>query len=132
MQSKGVFEDNAANSISPKYKGPELYPKMFYHPDGLERVTVPADTQVTPYGPIKLWEQREIIHRIANNQEEADELRALGWHDHPTKAMLAAGKDVPEAASVVDGDRVIDLEARIRALEAELAAAKIGKVSEVA
>jgi hypothetical protein len=123
MQSRGVFDDNEANVISPAYKGPVPWPRVYYHPKGEERILVPADTRVTPWGPERLMEQREIIWRKANNQEEADKLIAEGWHDHPAKAIVAGGGVPPPMGSA---GRITDLEQKIRDMERELAAAREG------
>ena len=121
LQAKGVFDDNTANSISPGYTGPVQWPKMFYHPLGEERVLVPADTRETPWGPEKLMEQREVVHRIASNQQEADVLIAEGWHDHPAKAIAAGGGTPPPIST---GYQIEDLERKIKQLQAELAQAR--------
>lgn len=121
MEAKGVFEDNPANSISPDYGGPKQYPKMFYHPTGLERVTQRAEVITTPMGPEKVGELRELVSRVANDAEEETALRAAGWHDHPSKAMKAGGREPPP---VVDNNREEDLEAEIKRLQAELEIAK--------
>lgn len=117
MEAKGDFESNAANAHSDQYKGPVPYPKMFYHPKGEERITQRADIVVTPLGAERHNEKRELIWRVANTPGEEQDLRAAGWHDHPTKAMKAAGKDV-----VVHVDRPT-LEAQLAAAKAELKAA---------
>jgi hypothetical protein len=122
MESKGVFEDNPNNSGSSDYKGPTLYPKMFYHPEGRERIVQRAEIIATPMGPERVGEQKEIIQRVANDADEEEALRASGWHDHPAKAMKAAGREMPP---VVDNNRESELEAQIRLLQAQLAAAKL-------
>ncbi len=66
---------------------PIQYPKMLYHPEGEERVSVPAEIITTPLGPKSVGEQRELIHKIVNNKVEEDEAVAAGWHDHPAKAI---------------------------------------------
>src|ERR1700682_3537944 len=95
MEANGVFDDNKANASSPDYEGPVQYPKMFYHPLGATRMTVPADIVMTPIGPKADGEQREIIWETAVNKAEGDVLRAEGWHDHPAKAIAASGKTAP-------------------------------------
>src|SRR6516165_2918299 len=123
MEARGAFDDNPANVRSSQYKGPEQWPKMFYHPKGEERVLIPADTQITPFGPQKLMEYKEIIHRVAANQEEADVLIAEGWHDHPARAIAAGGGVPPPISSA---EHITEMERKIRELEVELANARKG------
>jgi|SRR5579875_1778678 len=124
MEAKGVFAQNSANadSMTPEgarlYKGPVEYPMMFYHPKGEERITRPAEVVVTPMGPKMVGEQRELISRVAHNEEEADKLREEGWHDHPAKAMAAAGKEAPPISSA---EHIKAMEAEIERLRKQLA-----------
>lgn len=121
MDERGVFEDNSANPISPKYKGPIAYPKMMYSPKGEVKVTRAAEIIRTPMGPEKVGEQRELIHKIVQNEEEERALKALGWHEHPAHAIAASGA-VPPPITTQEG--VDDLEDQIEQLNAKLAAAK--------
>lgn len=121
MEGQGVFDENPANAYSPDYKGPRQYPKMFYHPEGRERVIQRAEILATPMGPEKVGELREIINRMANDADEEAALREAGWHDHPAKAMAAAGREMPQLVAV---NREWELEQQIKKLEAELAVAK--------
>jgi hypothetical protein len=121
MEGQGVFDDNKANSYSPHFKGPVEYPKMFYHPEGRERVTQRAEIISTPMGPERVGELVELVSRTANDPDEEAALRSLGWHDHPAKAMKAAGKEMPQ--TVAQG-READLEAQIEALKKQLADAR--------
>jgi len=121
MESQGVFEANPANAVSSDYKGPVQYPKMFYHPEGKEIIVQRAEILATPMGPERVGEMKQIISRAANDADEEAALRELGWHDHPAKAMKAAGKEMPPTVSI---GREEELEARIAALTRELAAAK--------
>lgn len=95
MEQGGAFSSNPANSGSrdndgnPLYTAPIEFPRMLYHPDGEEKVVVPAEIVVTPLGPRELNEQREMLHLIVNNKAEFDTAIADGWHDHPAKAMRA-------------------------------------------
>lgn len=116
MEAKGVFEDNPANASSPQYKGPQEYPKMLYHPKGEERVTQKAEILATPMGPIRVGEQKEIIYRIVMNEEDDKSLRAVGWHDHPAKAIAASGKEAPPMTS---SNRIEELEKEIARLMRE-------------
>jgi hypothetical protein len=136
MEAKGVFSSNPANadSYDPAegvsiYSGPVQYPKMLYHPKGKERVLIAAEVVVNPTTgealldregkPIMRGEQREIIWELAQSEEEEERLRSAGWHDHPAKAMKAAGKEAPSMGS---GEKVKDLEAENRLLREKLAA----------
>jgi hypothetical protein len=125
MDEKGVFESNPANfgAIGPEknsiYKKAE-YPKMLYHPEGAKRVLVPAVAETTPFGPQWMGEQREIINRIVGDEAEEKHWRGLGWHDHPARAMAAAGDEMPEISS---DTRVNELQSKIDGLLAELARA---------
>jgi len=101
MEAKGIFQLNPANAGAQDatgtmlYNGPVQYPKMFYHPKGEERVIVQATTIDTPYGPKQVGEQKELIHRSVNNEQEEELLRKQGWHSRPADAMRAAGKEAP-------------------------------------
>ena len=86
MEGQGVFDDNAANSYSPVFKGPQEYPKMFYHPEGRERIVQRAEIISTPMGPERVGELVELVSRVAADADEAAALIELGWHDHPAKA----------------------------------------------
>src|SRR5215471_19315309 len=121
MEAQGTFDDNPANSSSPDYKGPQAYPKMFYHPEGRERVIQRAEIIATPMGPERVGELKEIVNRTAADADEEAALRAMGWHDHPAKAMQAAGKEMPPVVSLT---REAELEEQIKKLTAELAAAR--------
>lgn len=93
MEQNGIFSSNPANPGSRDndgnslYTGPVEFPKMLYHPEGEQRIIVPAEIVVTPLGPRELNEQKEMLHLIVNNQAEADAALAEGWHDHPAKAL---------------------------------------------
>lgn len=131
MEDVGIFEANPANvgSRDPVtneglYAGPVPYPKMFYHPEGAMKITVPAEIIVTPFGPKAVGEQRELVNEIVQNVEEEKKLRSAGWHDHPAKA-LACNADwckqhgtagVPAQSP---SGRIAELEEQIRRLQAE-------------
>jgi hypothetical protein len=129
MEQRGVFATNPANIDSidqaegtPLYKGPVPYPRMFYHPEGKERVIAPGEVVVDPIqGPIRVGELREIIHQLAENAEDEERLRREGWHDHPARAMAAAGKEAPPISSQqhIDG-----LQSELDKLRLQLAAAQ--------
>jgi len=121
MEGQGVFDENPNNSYSSDYKGPQRYPMMFYHPEGKERVIQRAEIIATPMGPERVGLLMEIINRVANDADEEAALRELGWHDHPAKAMQPAGKDMPQVTAL---NRETDLEAQIKRLTEELAAAR--------
>jgi hypothetical protein len=101
LESRGAFKTNPANagSQSPTgevlYNGPVQYPRMVYHPEGKERITVQAEVIATPVGPKSIGEQRELIHRIVKNEEEEIEALKEGWHLHPADAIRASGKEAP-------------------------------------
>jgi len=124
MEAQGVFDDNPANASSADYKGPQPYPKMFYHPEGKERIIQRAEIIATPLGPERVGELKQIISRVAADADEEAVLRQLGWHDHPAKAMVAAGKEAPPTVSL---NREAELEEQIRKLTAELAEAKVAQ-----
>lgn len=116
LEAKGHFSANPANvgSTTPDgqvlYSGPVEYPKMFYHPQGETRITVPAEVTMTPVGVKFLGEQKEIIWRIARDESEGKKLLAAGWHDHPGKAITAGGGVAPPSGP---GDRIRELERQL-------------------
>lgn len=135
MEERGVFLVNPANldsidlntrnSIYVKAE----YPKLLYHPQGLERVIVASQMEMTAFGPQKTGEQREIIWEEVNDLASEKRLLALGWHNHPAKAMAAAGKTPPPMSSAsqveVLEDKMDDLQRQLdesRQHNAELAA----------
>lgn len=125
MDNLGVFDRNPANfgaqdeAGNQLYVGPVEYPKMLYHPKGEQRVTEPEKLEPTPIGPVRVPARYEMISAIAENAEAEAALRAEGWHDHPAKAISAAGGKAPPmgAAQVLS-----DKDRRIAELEAQLAA----------
>ena len=122
MEAKGVFEANPANvdardqNGASLYSGPVPYPKMFYSPTGERKITVPAEIITTPMGPKMVGEQSELIYEIVNDSAGEARLRAAGWHDHPAKAIAAAGGIAPAMSS---DSRILELEAQIAKLQAE-------------
>jgi hypothetical protein len=138
MDAKGVFSSNPANpdSVDPiegtsLYTGPVEFPKMFYHPEAERRVLNPGealrDGQGNPVldrngDQIIRGLQTEIIWQIASNASEAEKLRAAGWHDHPAKALAAAGQEAPAISSQ---QRIDEMEREMEKMRAELAAAKV-------
>lgn len=128
MDQQGRFASNPANPGSVNEAGESIYkrqdfPKMFYHPLGETRITVPAETVVTPFGPKFVGEQREIIWRLAADADEAEALRAEGWHDHPAKALRAAGLEAPPISQT---EIIEDKDAEIKRLMKELEEARAG------
>lgn len=127
MEEKGVFEANPANYYSRDaentnlYKGPVEYPKMFYHPEGKERVLNPGSTELINGVYTKVGLLMEVEWTIANNSAEEKKLRSEGWHDHPAKAIAASGKEAPAISS---GARISELQAKMAEMQAELDAAK--------
>ena len=102
MDARGVFDENPANTSAPDHVKQD-FPKMFYHPKGEMRITVPAEIVVTPLGAKEVGQQKETIWKIAQTPEEGKKLEAAGWHASLGAAMEAAGKEAPlvSAAEVV-------------------------------
>lgn len=134
MDARGVFASNPANVGATDdgganiYKGPVPYPKMLYHPEGETRVTNPGEKVKDVDGTIEVrGRQEEIVHRIVASKREEDELRKMGWHDHPAKAIQAAiglGRYSGEAPAMSSGQRIEDLESEIARLQEELASSQ--------
>lgn len=128
MDKKGYFRSNPANrdAQGPNreniYKGPQPYPKMFFHPKGETKVVVRAETVMTAFGPERVGEQREIIWKTVENEAEEAKARADGWWDTPAKSIHAGGGEAPPVSSA---ERVTELEAEMEALKAQLAQAKL-------
>lgn len=122
LDSKGVFESNPANAGSRNheglalYAGPVEFPKMMYHPEGKERVVVPAELLMTPIGPKEVGEQRELISQVVNSPAEEKTLADQGWHRHPAAAMAAAGKAAPATGA---DHQIAELERKLAAMQAE-------------
>lgn len=125
LDARGVFDENPANAQSPQYGGPVEYPKMFYHPTGKQRVIQKAEILQTPYGPVKVGEQWELIGRLVKDPEEEGRARQAGWHDHPAKAIEAGGRDAPPMTA---HGRIADLERQLAALQAQIIAARTAPV----
>lgn len=122
MEAKGLFDENPANSSSPRYQGPVEFPKMYYHPQGKMRVVQKAEMLNTPLGPQKVGELFELIARIAKDQTEADRLERAGWHDHPAKSIQASGQQAPPMTA---HGRIADLERQVMILQNQIAQAKM-------
>src|SRR4051812_29729826 len=91
---------------------------MMYHPDGAERIVVPAEIIVTPLGPQRVGEQRVLVTKVVKSESEEKELLEAGWHDRPNKAVaMAKGEPMP-----------LSKDDEIRQLKAELAAARSGQL----
>jgi len=121
MEAQGAFDVNPANTSSPDYRGPQQYPKMFYHPEGKQRLVQRAEILSTPMGPMKVGELHELINRMAADPDEEAALREAGWHDHPAKAIAASGAEMPP---MVSSSREKELSDEIERLQIQLAAAK--------
>lgn len=122
MEERGVFEANPANADSrgqdglPLYKGPVEFPRMVYHPTGEQRISVPAEIIMTPMGPRKVGEQKQLIDKVVSNQIELDEALANGWHKTPAAAVAIRNGETPVKTQ---SETIEDLEARIRELQLE-------------
>lgn len=125
LDARGVFDENPANAQSSQYQGPVEYPKMFYHPKGQQRVVQKAEVLQTPYGPVKVGEQWELIGRLVRDADEEARARAAGWHDHPAKAIEAGGRDAPPMTA---HGRIADLERQLASLQAQILAARAAPV----
>lgn len=144
LEAAGFFDSNPANTFARDkdggnlFKGPIEYPKMLYHPQGEEQITVPAEMITTPMGAKFVGEQRKLISKIVESAEADEVAQAEGWHDHPAKAIRAriqlkiAAGELTDAAlksiPIISSDnKVKDLEAEITKLQAAL-----GKQQEAA
>lgn len=141
MDAKGAFSSNSANadSVDPTeggslYSGPVAFPKMFYHPEAEERVLNPGealrDGQGNPIldragNEIIRGKQMEIIWQLAGNAEEEAKLKAAGWHDHPAKALVAAGKEAPATGAA---GRIEEMEKKLADMQQQLDTAKASQV----
>jgi hypothetical protein len=98
MERKGVFAANPANVDSRAsdgtrlYKGPVLYPKMLYHPEGDERLVSPATIELDRGREIHVPARYELINTIVEDAETEKALLAGGWHTHPAKAIEAGNR----------------------------------------
>lgn len=133
MEAKGVFRKNPANvgaqteQGQPLYNGPVQYPKMLFHPKGEERIISQGELVVTPLGPQRIMQQREIIYKVVNSASEEMELVAQGWHTHPANAIRASGKEAPATGA----DMVIaELQRKIAALQEQQAVLLSSKAPE--
>lgn len=140
LEKSGYFDKNPANSYardmtdgSTLYKGPVQFPMMLYHPEGSEKIIVPAEIVSTPMGAKEVGEQRELEWKIVQNEAEMKGLLADGWHTHPAKAVRARvelliakmtedGKlDDKTKAKLLASIPTMSSDQRIKDLEAELA-----------
>lgn len=130
MEEKGYFERNTANRDArdqvtgeSTYKGPVAYPRMMFHPQGAEKIIVPAEIIVTPMGPQRVGEQRQLVYKIVQDAAEEASLKALGWHSKARFAVRARmqieGKDPGMAMPLSKDDKIADLAAQIAILQAE-------------
>lgn len=143
LEKAGAFDSNPANTYARDrstgatlYKGPVEYPKMFYHPQGEQKIIVPGELIATLMGPKLVNEQKELIWEIANDRQEEEKLRADGWHDHPAKAIRArieAGvADGSLPATTLKSIPAMSSDQRIKDLEAEIARLTSAKKEEAA
>lgn len=116
MEERGVFAQNPANASSKTYKRAD-WPKMLYHPKGAERVVFPGTQEITPWGERRMvGEQREIVNKVVETQEEYDALVRQGWHKHPADAIRASGRVAP---ATVTAERISDIDQQIARLQEE-------------
>jgi hypothetical protein len=134
MDRKGVFRKNTANAASGAEYRKQIYPRMFYHPEADEWILTPGELIATLEGPRRVGQLKEIIWKIAKDPGEEAELRALGWHDHPAKAIaagIALGKRQGEAPPMSSAEHIASLEEQIANLQAEKAEAdKMKEISD--
>ncbi len=137
LEKAGYFDKNSANTYSRDpttgeslFTAPHEYPKMLYHPEGEEKVIVPAEIIMTPLGPKSIGEQREMIYKIVGSRVEEEALLADGWHTHPAggvrkrvELFIEASPAISEKekAKLLGGIPSISSDTRIRELERELA-----------
>ena len=131
LDEKGVFEENPANPCAGSRYVKQNYPKMFYHPKGEERIVQRAEVIATPAGHEKVGELRQMITKIAENEEEADKLLSEGWWDHPAKAIKARGGEVPPTIDSQVDEKDAEI-LRLRKELAKVAALAKSRQSEVA
>lgn len=122
MERAGIFADNPNNRGAIDDDGRDAYvkaqfPQMVYHPEGLHRITVPAEVRMTPFGPEKVGEHTELINKTVKNQQELDAAMEEGWWLSPNKAEAKGkGEPIPETLE--------EKLARLESENAELRAAK--------
>lgn len=122
MEDKGIFDENPNNAQSPKYKGPAKYPRMVYHPEGAEKVVQKAEILKQPWGVERVGEQKELISKVVENEEEFEQALHDGWHDHPAKSIAARpGIDPALVPRIGGAEQISALEDQIRQLQAQLA-----------
>lgn len=124
MEANGVFDENPANASADQERDgvkfrtfPVRYPKMFYHPKGEVKITRQAEAISTPIGPKFVNERKEMISALAQDEADEKKLRDAGWHDHPSKALAAAGLDAP---AISPAQTISDLQGEIARLQARL------------
>lgn len=121
MEARGVFEANPHNSDARDANGQNVYvkaefPRMVFHPEGLERISQPGEILATPLGPRKVGEQKQLIDKTVKTQAELDAALADGWHLTPQAAVaIRTGEALPKTQQETIGE----LEAKIAALELE-------------
>jgi hypothetical protein len=132
MEEKGYFERNPANvdardqtTGESLFKGPVQYPKMLYHPQGAEKIIVPAEIIVTPMGPQRVGEQRQLVYKVVSSEAEEAALLAAGWHSTPGAAVRVRlkieGLDPGLAPPKTADETIAELNAQIASLQAERA-----------
>jgi hypothetical protein len=71
---------------------------------------------MTHLGVTVIPARTELISVVVQNEDEEKKLSAEGWHLHPADAVEASGKPRPPSTPA---NRIAELEAQIRKLEAE-------------
>lgn len=136
MEKAGMFRSNPANidsidkgSRRSLYQGPIQFPKMMYSPNGETRITEPGQVVMDEYGkPQRVGRQTELVSKIVETPEEEAVLKHLGWHNHPAKAIHAAGGEAPPMSS---DEQITSLEAQLVALKKQLEEAEANRVEPV-
>jgi hypothetical protein len=142
MEDDGYFEANAANVGSRDaqgrrlYKGPVEYPRMVYHPEGLHKITTAGRPEATPFGPIMVGEQREVVNMLVDDEPSYKMAKDEGWFDTPAESIaknpkrLTAGElslaNVPLASAPTSVEtELAAAQRKIADLEAKLADADV-------
>lgn len=142
MDKRGDFDSNPANAQAVNvdgvsiYKGPVEYPKMVFHPKG-EREIMSMGTVVVEEGKIvrdpatgqpqrtgDIWGTK---NKIAADETQYQEFKALGWHDTEAEALRmnpsSPVKAPPKTLIEQQAEELATLRAKLAHYEANQAAA---------